>query len=483
MLLRANAVASIPFDMVDAVSGKVLDTTDAWKNYCGFMPHPEKLFWLIESAWVVNGRSYLYQSKNANGVVKILRHLTANSVKYDTRKDKFTRTVIEEGRSTDLTYPPAIDENGNPEPKESIVAFWMPDPDVEKGVPLKWPAKAALQAMGVMFNMDEASTGFFKRGMLHTYAFRVPPGTQQSDKEQFEDKVRNMLSGIKNAWRTIFINADSIEPVDLGGGLEELGNLQLTKEKREDVSIALGIPLSKLFTETARGLGGKGVVDADDRRLVADTALPDWRDIARMLNEQVLIPLGYRLEERHEKMEVFQENELDRGASLAAYVNAFMKDPEIASLMAEQLGITLSDDVQARIDEIVKEKKAKLEKRVNIVPQVSTPTSNGEIMANDPNSQSNTPDMPAEYKMADDLKLYERKALKHIGKAVPFESENIPQDTLLKIDGGLKSCKTADDVRKLFMMASNVTAPESAIIKLANSIELAVKAARESVPA
>jgi hypothetical protein len=188
-LLRANAVASIPFSLLKVKGGSEVDNTDDWQNEVGFMPNPELLFWLLEAAWTISGEAYLFKSMNSMKVVKTLRALAPATVKYNLPKNEFTRTVAQiEGVTftADKKYPPAIADDGTVAPRESIVALWMPDPDVEKGKPLKWPGKAALQAMGVLFNLDDAATGFFKRGMLHTYAFSVPPGTQQRDKEEFE---------------------------------------------------------------------------------------------------------------------------------------------------------------------------------------------------------------------------------------------------------------------------------------------------------
>lgn len=96
-------------------------------------------------------------------------------------------------------------------------------------------------------------------------------------------------------------------------------------------------------------MGGRGVVDADDRRLIADTALPEWLIIARELNRQVLNPLGYALRDRHEHMEVFSENQKDVMDTLSSYVKAFNTDPQMALIIASELGITFSDEGRAAL--------------------------------------------------------------------------------------------------------------------------------------
>jgi hypothetical protein len=468
MQLRADGVASIPFSLVDAKSGDEKDTSDDWQNECGFLPDPESLFWLLEAARTVSGEAYIYKSMNRNAFVKVLRVLAPASIKYNLDKNIFVRAIKEGGITKDKIYPPALDEKGVPTPGESIVACWMDDPDVEKGQPLKFPAKAALSAMGVLFNLDESATGFFKRGMLHTYAFQVPPGTQQRDKEELEDRVKNFLTGVRNQWRTILTNIELSKPVDLGGGLEELANVPLVKEERENVSIALGVPYSKLFSQEARGLGGKGVVDADDRRLIKDTCLPEWKAIARDLNEQIFVPAGYRLVEHHESMNLFQENETDRSTAIVNLTTAFTQNPEIALIMAQTMGLNIDDDTEAKLQGIIDAKKAEPP-----APVAGNPaeTPNNPAAQNVQGSQ----EMNAE-KMTGDLDKWKRKALKAIGKAAPFESDFIPINVYARIVDALPGCKTAEDVRGVFAAENGDMINTASPNQLVEMMRLGVKA-------
>ena len=432
MTIRANGVAAIPFDLIN-LRGDVVDSTDDWKNVVGFLPKPESLFWLLEAAWVVTGQAYLYQSKNSSRVVKILRPLAPGSVTWDKNQNLFVR-----GGTPQKTYPAAVSPDGVvSKDLESIVYLWQPDPSVEWGVPTKYPGLAALHAMGVLWNMDEAATNFFKRGMMKITAFVVPPGTQESDKQAFEEKVNQTLTGIKNFFRTIFLRAGQVQPVDLGGGLEGLANVPLTKEKREDVAIALGVPMSKLFTESAAGLGGGGVVQADDKRLILDTCLPEWLNIARILNQQVFEPLGYRLVERHEKMDEFQQSENERSSALSDLVGAFNVNPKLAMILAPEVGLELSEEAIKALDEMIAEKESEPEPEPVPVAQAV---------------EDEAPEMEDEEaaKYAAELLKFQRKALKNIGKAVKFESDIIPAVVLLDIQTALPFCVDADEVKGLF---------------------------------
>jgi len=378
MTIRANTVASIPFDLVN-LRGDVVDSTDDWKNTVGFMPAPETLFWLIEAAWTITGQAYLYQSKNSSRIVKIMRPLAPGGVSWNDNRQLFERAG-----SPPKYYPAAVSPEGVvTKDLESIVYLWQPDPSVEWGAPSKYPGLAALHAMGVLYNMDEAAIAFFKRGMMKITAFVVPPGTQESDKQAFEEKVNQTLTGVKNFFKTIFLRAGQVQPVDLGGGLEGLANVPLTKEKREDVAIALGVPMSKLFTESAAGLGGGGVVQADDKRLILDTCLPDWLNIARILNQQVFEPIGYRLVERHEKMDEFQQSENERSSALSALVGAFSVNPKLAMILAPEVGIELSEDAIKALDEMLADDEAEpeTEPETVVTTPVEQPDADDEVQA------------------------------------------------------------------------------------------------------
>lgn len=455
MMLRANAVASIPFDMTD-LNGNVVDSTDDWQNECGFLPNPESLLWLVEAAWTLYGRSYLHQSRNGYNFVKILKYLAPESVTYDADKKVFVRN--------NKNFLPALDSNGKFTPGESIVSLWLPDPDVEYGPPLKSPGKAALHAMGVLFNLDESSLSFFKNGMLHTYVFKVGQGTQQTDVELLEEKVNQKLRGTWNAFKALFLKTDKFEPVDIGGGLDWMSNTPLTKEKREDVAMALGVPMSKLFTESAAGLGGGGVVDSDDKKLITDTALPDLKNIIRQLNHQVFIPIGRRIVEHHERMEVFKDSESSKGDTLTKYVTAFNTNPELATILAPVLGITIPEDALSKIATITKKK----------------PEPTQFEMVNQTSKQDNQQVEPAksiDVELNKELQRYQRKAMKKIGQTVEFDSDIIPLDVLQSIKEGLSGCKDEAGVKSLFAKHSSIARDDSALV---NELRLARKLLEES---
>ncbi len=100
-----------------------------------------------------------------------------------------------------------------------------------------------------------------------------------------------------------------------------------------------------------------------------------------------------------------------------------------------------------------------------ILPENNTQPDN--VMPTPPETQPNNADAQAPMKA--DLARWQRKAVKRIGQAVPFDSELIPQDVRTRIEAGLPACKTETDVRRLFVVDT-----KSDILKLAEAINRAV---------
>jgi len=102
--------------------------------------------------------------------------------------------------------------------------------------------------------------------------------------------------------------------------------------------------------------------------------------------------------------------------------------------------------------------------------EVVNPVNNAQpdnMMAQPPDTQPNNADAQTPVKA--DLARWQRKALKRIGQAVPFDSDVIPSDMREKIEAALPACKTEADVRNVFSV--NV---KSEIMLLAEAINKAM---------
>jgi hypothetical protein len=113
--------------------------------------------------------------------------------------------------------------------------------------------------------------------------------------------------------------------------------------------------------------------------------------------------------------------------------------PEVVELSLSLAGVVLTEEQQAMLDAIKatkEEDKQKLEEQMQSKPESST--------------DNETATDPKLDKQAQDLEKWQRKAIKRIGKDVPFTSDAIPESVQDCIHTALVDCKCEDDIKTLF---------------------------------
>ena len=327
--LRAKTVAALPFAIVDKASGDQIDGSDDWQNKCGFMPNPGDLFERIEASLCLAGRAYLFRSRNNRDVTLGLRYLLPTSVS----------PIINEGFDSDglVGFVRQIGGEKRRFEVDDIVYFWAVDPYREIGPGNNAPAIAALNAAGVLLNVDRFAAEFFERGAIKVTILTVKGPVQQGEKDRLKSIWKKVAAGIRSAWGSFVFNADTITPTVIGEGIGELQDSDLTEEKRIDIAAALAIPVTKIWSSKASGLGGGGVMEGDDRTFYDGCIVPEAKFIAAVLNDQVFNRLGQRLEFRHETLDIYQEDEAQRADAWARYRSGGMS----LRLATELMGIEL----------------------------------------------------------------------------------------------------------------------------------------------
>lgn len=416
--LRADAVANMPFSVYRGETE--IDMSQEYRNAVRFMPNPSRLFKLIEMSISLMGSAYLFNVRN-NTVSLDLKYLNPTTI----------RPVLDEseglvGFDRTLTSTTRYDV-------DDIIYFWLEDPYVEIGEPNTSPGKAALMAAGVLANVDEFVAAFFGRGAIKATILGVPMGTPEPAREELKSWWDKVVSGIGNAFTAKVIASDAVEATTIGEGLEGLQNTSLTKEKREDISVALGIPMTKLWSTEAGGLGGGGVVEQDDKDFYNQTIIPECQFIQNVLNTQVFEPAGYSLRFNTDTLDMFQEDEAERSTSLNNLVNAGMP----LDVGLQVLGFELTDEQWARLEA---EQQAKEERAEQFAEQIQ------QRPARDDEDEEDNKVMH--------LDKWRRKAAKRLksGKtaAVDFESEYISPTLNAAIMGALEGVETMDDLDSVF---------------------------------
>lgn len=406
--LRAQALSALPFAIVNR-AGTDVDTSADYGNVLGFLPDPVSLLYLVEAALTLLGRAYLFREKNRVRTLG-LRYLLPTSI---------TPKMNEE---TGLTgFIRQLKHGKKPLAIDDIVYFWTPDPFVELGPPTGSPGQAALRAAGALFSIDGFANAFFSRGAIKATLLTVEGNPREGEKEKLEAWWRRFITGAKNAFAAKVISA-AVKPVVLGEGMGELSDTDFTKEKREDIATAIGVPQTMLWSTAATGLGGGSVVRDDNLSFYRDTVVPEAEFVASVLNSQLLASLGYRLDFRPETLDVYQADENERATAYSSYVMAGMAQ----SVAAQILGIELPAGMEyAALD-------------------VGIP-----IASTGPRAQLFSK------AISDDLRKWEsiaRKRFRDNGSACyDFVSQYIPSDASENIKVALAGATTEEEVKAAFV--------------------------------
>lgn len=320
--IRMNSVASVPFAIMDGEN--VYDSSDNWQNKLGWLPNPRRVFMLAEGGLTLFGKSYFFQKPNMLNEPMELRYWFPMSV-----REKITQ---ENGLEY---FSRSLSDTSQDYAVEDVLYIWGVDPYVEIGPPLGSPATAAIAGAGVLWNVDDFAAAFFSRGAIKATILSVPQGTIESERNRLKLWWQRAIQG-KN-FATEVVNSDAVQATTIGEGIKELENVELTKEKREDISTALGIPQSKMFSTSSTDSNR----EEDERSVIEDMTVPECRLLEEAFNEQILGPQGLRLKFTPEAMSVYQEDEQMRSTAFLNYVNALGKDK--ASIAAKFLGIEMPD--------------------------------------------------------------------------------------------------------------------------------------------
>lgn len=402
--IRKNAVANVPFKIYNQ-RGDEVDSSQNYQNVVGFLENPFRLLREIEGSLTLTGRAYLWNSHNQVKVLD-LRYLVPTTVK----------PIITEAQGL-IGWERNTGSGWRPVPLEDIVYFWSDDTFVEVGPPEAAPGVAALLASGLLISIDEHATKFTQRGMIKATLIKVPRGTDKDERSRIRKWFQKRILGLENVGAVETMEADTVEAHTIGEGLAELAEVELTTEKRRDISTALGVPMTRLFSGEAGGLGGGGVVTQDDKNFYTDTVVPETDFIATELNRQVMNPMGYSLRFHPETMDVFQEDEAQRAGAVKTYVDTGYP----LSVASQILGVELPEGMEYS--------------DLDVMEETASETINGKAAKNDE-------------------KRWRSVALRRLkageSPAYNFESEYIDNQRHTQILTALRTATTQEEVKAAF---------------------------------
>lgn len=412
--IRANALAQVPWAIVRGETDIWLSDDPAPPTGFEWAADLPALFAQTEAALTILGKAFWFVTQNKVRPLG-LRWLTPTSI-----------TPIWDEVKGIIGYKRQLSKREVPLKLEEIVYFALRNPlhETEEGTS---PAQAAMAASGVLFNVDKFASGFFERGAIKATLLTVPPNSPKAEVEKLDAWWKRTFRGNSKAWETA-VTPTSVEPKVIGEGIAELGNSELSREKREDIATALGIPHSLVFSDAAN----YATAQQDELNFLRYTVIPAANVVAECINKQLLTRYGYSLQFRPQQMDAYQEDENARSTSLSALVSAGV--PLLTAMSI--LGYDLTEEQIAEIQAAEQEKRA-----------------NAEAMQERFDSAAdNEPE--ADQEAEEDEERWQRKALNALraGKSasVPFESQHIDAMRQNEIAFALSYATTPEQVKAVF---------------------------------
>ncbi len=416
----ATGVTSVPFSIENKAGKEVTNSAD-WQDPTGYLPNPKRLLRQVSASLTLEGRAYLFRDKAATmNATKTLRFWKPTSVTLDLQK----------AGDGELVFIRPVKSVAKQFTADQVIYFFPPDAYTEIGPGTSSPAKAALAAAGTLYYLDQYLAAYWARGAIKAMILSIKGGGTPAEKDRLKDWFKKLTGGVRRAFETLTLNADQVTPTIIGDGLEGLQNSGLTAQMREDISTALGIPQTILFSTGAGGLGGGGVVQEDTFRFYSETIIPQCEFITDVLNEQQLKSQNYRIVLHPEEMDIFQEDENQRASAFSAYA-AHMP----ARVAMDILGIEISEEAEA-----LWTASKPVISPVPIIPPVPIP------MEAPP---AKTVDLhPAML----ELEKWERKAVK-AKRPVEFICYNTPASVIDSLTTRLADCRDTEAIKLAFAEA------------------------------
>ena len=458
--MTSNAVAGLPFEIVKP-SGEVVDTSSDWGNVVGFIDEPRRMMQLLASS-LCGGSAYLLPVKTTRRVIS-LQYAAPHTI---------TPWITHNGlewfdRSTDK----GVYERIAP---EDIFYFWLPDSDVEIGCPLTSPMSTSLIASELLASMSTTMKIYGDRGFVPAYIGKAKGMPSQEEKKKAENYLTRFLRGAYDSVVKL-INSESLELIRVGAGMEELKGAytEIQQQAIEDIGTAFGIPAALFMSDKAFA---SEVNSLTRMWYETSTFVTIYHTIEETFNSQILKPYDMRLQFKPESLNVFQEDENARSASVTAYTNAIISNPQIAKFVMSFMGVDLDEEQEHELEEIIKGQDEATED--------DTTDTDTEEDAQPTETEPEVEPVTLSPDETKDLALWYSKAkawsIKGKGTAVDWENKHLREEIAAPIRIRLADAKNELDIVKAFEIGKHHDKPaqdDTAIKALAASIDKAVEAA------
>ena len=435
--LIANAVSGVPVRFYSG-NGQL-------ERKWPFREEIAGLLWKAVSSQLLVGDAYWERVQNQYG-----KNIT--NVKYI---NPYTITVNFNTKTRLLEYSQTgnASENWVNDPandKYQIVHFHEFNPLVDYKDGLSATEVAMTNAQLLRY-IDRFAAKFFEGGAMPVTFLGMDINTPKEEVSRVEQFVRDRVAGLRNAFNIIGIRAGAITNQSITPPLKDLAMMELHDQARRNIALAFSIPVTMLEDAANYATAVEHRVSFYD-----ETIKPRCIQMQDTINTQLLADVNMRMEFDFDDLEIYQTSELDKQSIEKGRAEIFQVYLNIGlpiKIAAEKAEMEFDEEELAAIEEKMKPKPVPLQLQQT-------------------NDDQDQPDpTPTE----EDLKKWERKAIKRVKDGKPalceFESEYIDQDTSALIKSQLAECKTIDEIKNIFDVVYSVEVNEL-IIALREAVEV-----------
>ena len=291
--LRASSISSVPF-----VCFKGTQEIDY-----PLEPDLPSVIYAMELGLLLTGAAYLLKQRKGP-ILTSVQILNPTTVKWGHKHghDVFSQQV---GGKT-----------FGPWGAEHIVAMREPSMTADTGAGLP-PAQVALTASQLRFNMQDFASKFFAQGGMPITLISTASNPNVAEMERAQTFFKRRLTGVANAWKTLFLRGD-LKVTTLTPEIKSMAMKELSDHVALDIGAALGVPRSILESDAAN----YATSQTDMQSFWHMSIRPRLPMYENAINSQLFAGTEYSIVFAPEQLDVFQEDESIRAASLLQLVQA-----------------------------------------------------------------------------------------------------------------------------------------------------------------
>jgi HK97 family phage portal protein len=188
--------------------------------------------------------------------------------------------------------------------------------EVRHGLP---PVAVALQSSQLQYYQERFTSAFFEHGAQPVTIMSMPTDTSKEEMERFsKDWISKFVGGSVRAFRTAFVRGGDIKPTVVTPPIKDMMLPELQERAERNICKTLGVPITMLEASAAN----YATAQSDVMSFWRTTIIPRLGMYEQVINNQLLIPLGYKLVYTPEAMDVMQTDEAQRASALLALTQA-----------------------------------------------------------------------------------------------------------------------------------------------------------------